>query len=84
MSSTLILCKSKTMPLTKSCPECYAIVNVKKSVCDCGHCFVLKRKVSHDTARKSNRIAMKCKRALETTVHMANQRTVESPSDTIG
>ena len=54
------------MPLTKSCPECQTVVNVKKSVCDCGHCFVLKRKVSYDTARKSKRIAMKCKRALET------------------
>ena len=62
------------MPLTKSCPECCAIVNVKKSVCDCGHCFVLKRKVSQDTARKSQRIAKKCKRALENVVEAMNRR----------
>ena len=41
------------MPFSKSCPECHIAVNVKKSVCDCGHCFVLKRKVSYDSARKS-------------------------------
>ena len=37
--------------LTKVCPECSVSVNVKKSVCDCGHTFVLKRKVSIDATR---------------------------------
>ena len=32
------LCWHKKMPLTKSC---HTVVNVEKSVCDCGHCFVL-------------------------------------------
>ena len=32
------MCYHKDIPLTKSCPECQAVVNVKKSVCDCGHC----------------------------------------------
>ena len=81
------------MPLSKSCPECHTVVNVKKSG-DCGHCFVLKCKVSCDTARKSKRIAMKCKRALEPlveTIHrqeqsralMAKKRSLESAAETI-
>ena len=51
-------------------------MNVKKSVCDCGHCFVLKHKVSLDAARKRQRIAKKCKRASETTcmVEMVNRQ----------
>ena len=53
MSSTFSVGVRK-MPLTKSCPECHTVVNVKKSVCDCGHCFVLKCKVSCDTARESS------------------------------
>ena len=51
--------------LTKVCPECGTSINVKKSACSCGHSFVLKRKVSHDTTRKSKRIAMRSMRALE-------------------
>ena len=34
--------------LTKVCPECSVSVNVKKSVCNCGHAFVLKHQVSID------------------------------------
>ena len=36
--------------LTKVCPdsECSVSMNVKKSVCNCGHAFVLNRKVSID------------------------------------
>ena len=55
---------------------------------------MLKRKVSYDTARKSKRIAMKCKRALETVVetrkrleharvYVDSQRSLESPTETI-
>ena len=62
------------MPLSKSCPECHTVVHVRKSVCDCGHCFVLKSKISHDTTRKSKRIAMKCKRELETVVETMNRQ----------
>ena len=80
--------------LSKSCPQCLANVNVKKSVCDCGHCFVLKRNVSLNKPRKSQRIANRYKRALESpaqTMHrqeqnrasMAQKRALESPSDTL-
>ena len=31
----------KMPALSKTCPECNVNVNVRKSVCDCGHCFVL-------------------------------------------
>ena len=49
---------------TKVCTQCCAIVNVKDSICVCGHSFVLKRKALV-RATKSKRIAMKRKRALE-------------------
>ena len=48
------------MPLTKVCEQCSTSVNVKKSVCVCGHTFAK----SHVT-RQSKRIAMKRKRAVE-------------------
>ena len=62
-------------------------------MCDCGHCFVLKRKVSVNTARKSVRIAMRNKRTLETIdetmyrhgqnrASMAKKRALEHPSET--
>ena len=62
-------------------------------VCDCGHSFA-KPKISFSAARKSNRMAMKCKRTLETAVetmyrkdrnraNMANKRVLESPSETM-
>ena len=58
----------KMPALSKTCPECNSSLHVRKSVCDCGHCFVLKRsKVLSNTARKSLRIAMRHKRTLETT-----------------
>ena len=47
------------------CPDCSVSVNVKKSVCDCGHAFVLKRKSPLIQLEKSKRIAMRCKRASE-------------------
>ena len=38
-------------------------------VCDCGHAFVLKHKVSIDATRKSKRIVMICKRASESPIN---------------
>ena len=49
---------------------CCVILNVKKSVRECGHCFVLKHKDSLDAIRKSQRIAKLSKRALETIAEM--------------
>ena len=57
------------MPLTKQCLKCDAIVNLRQSVCKCGNCFILKKKaacVNVNSRRKSKRIAMQSKRALET------------------
>ena len=54
-------------------------------MCDCGHCFVLKCKVS---GRKSARIAMRSKRALQTigeimcTSDMAKKRALETTTET--
>ena len=61
-------------------------------MCDCGHCFVLKHKVSADSARKSQRIAIRSKRALDTVhdvmcgqeqnrANMAHRRALGSLSD---
>lgn len=49
------------MPLTKVCPRCSSLVNVRKAACFCGHVFIIKSVAT----RKSRRLAMKCKRALE-------------------
>ena len=52
------------MPPSKTCPKCSAIVHIRKSACECGHCFSLKRKAPSVTM-KSKRMAMRCKRTLE-------------------
>ena len=49
----------------KVCPKCRGSVNVKRTACECGHFFAIKGKMSHDAVRKSKRVAMRCKRALE-------------------
>ena len=54
--------------LAINCPKCSASVNVRKTVCECGHNFALKPKFSIDATRKSKRIAMRCKQALEVQV----------------
>ena len=81
-----------TMPnLTKVCPECGTSVNVKKSACSCGHSFVLKRKVSHNTTRKSKRIAMRALESLSKTIatreqdraYTAKKRSLETPDETM-
>ena len=90
--SFVCLMPLKMPPLSKTCPKCGANMNVRKNVCDCGDCFVLKRKVSVNTARKSVRIAMRNKRTLDTIdettyrqgqnqVSMAKKRTLEHPSE---
>ena len=52
----------------KVCLKCSALVNVKLSVCACGHCFAMKRKA----VMKSKKVVMKCLRALE--VRQINDR----------
>ena len=80
--------------LTKACPECCKTVNVKKTVCNCGHSFALKPKVSLDKTRKSKRIAMRCNRALESPSktmtrreqvrsYTAKKRALENQSETM-
>ena len=49
------------MPLTKVCPRCSTPVHVRKAACLCGHVFIIKLVAT----RKSRRLAMKCKRALD-------------------
>ena len=60
---------SKKMPLTRICPICYGSVNIKKSVCECGHYFAMrmsrKNSINAKSVRKSKRIAMQSKKALE-------------------
>ena len=67
----------KRMPLTKVCPECCTNVNLRKSVCECGHCFTLKRKASVNATslRKSKRIAKQVKRASESAYEIIIRQT---------
>ena len=51
------------MPPVKQCPKCGLMVPIKKSVCVCGHSFKTKPLVY--STRKSKRIAMQQKRALQ-------------------
>ena len=79
------------MPPVKQCPKCGSSVAIRKSVCVCGHSF--KRNPPVYT-RKSNRLAMQQKRALETeeqsiqrkiadkTYH-SNKRDVEAHNETL-
>ena len=79
--------------LLKSCPECNTNVHARKSMCDCGYSFALKCRTSSDTVRKSMRIAMKTKRALETddaryrkdqnAANVAKKRVIESSKETM-
>ena len=61
---------------------------------NCGHSFALKCNVSIDTARKSARVAMRCKRALEIIhqtmsrqeqfrAYITRKRSLESPIETM-
>ena len=60
LDSGLVSCLSTfiRMPLTKECTLCGATVNVKKSVCGCGHIVTLKRKAVA-TGTRSKKVAMK-------------------------
>ena len=80
--------------LMKACPKYCENVNVKKSVCDCGHTFVLKRKASINAIRKSKRIAMRSEQALESLskslyrleqnrANMTKKTALESPDETM-
>ena len=63
--------------LTKTCPECHAFVHIRKSVCKCGHCFVLKFQLI-DTGRKSARIAMRSTHILLQLLHTTYTHTHHS------
>ena len=68
------------MPPIKVCPECCSVVNYKKCVCECGHCFTLSRKRSNNapSQRKSKRIAMQSKRASESACETTLRQTKEN------
>ena len=81
--SFLLVCYSVTkrrMPLIKVCPECCLVVNYKKCVCECGHCFTLSRKRSNNvpSQRKSKRIAMQSKKASESACETTLRQTKEN------
>ena len=76
----------------KQCPECGSKIAIKKSVCVCGHSF--KRKPPVYTTRKSKRVAIQQKRALETEkqslqrkqadrVYQSNKRAMETHDETL-
>ena len=67
------------MPLSKVCAHCSASVNVRKSVCACGHVFSSK-KSSPSAARKSKRVAVGIRKSLESDVETAARKTKDSVS----
>ena len=48
------------MRLRKVCPQCSTVIHARRSICECGHAFTLKRE-----ARITASSPAKCKRALE-------------------
>ena len=48
------------MRLRKACPQCSTVIHARRSVCECGHAFTLKRE-----ARITASSPAKRKRALE-------------------
>ena len=48
------------MRLIKVCPQCSTVIHTRRSICECGHAFTLKRE-----ARNTASTPTKCKRALE-------------------
>lgn len=67
--------------LMKGCPNCYANVHVRKSSCECGHYFgEVGGKLGYDSARKSERIAGRNRRAsatIEETSYRREQSRVQ-------
>ena len=41
---------NRSMRLRKVCPQCNTVVHAKRSVCDCGHAFTLKKRKAQCTA----------------------------------
>ena len=48
------------MRLKKVCPQCSAVIHARRSVCECGHAFTLKREARNTASSPEKR-----KRALE-------------------
>ena len=77
------------MRLRKVCPQCSIVIHVRRSVCECGHAFTLKRE-----ARITASSPAKSKRALESLentlrrqdsnrTHMASMRASETQEQTL-
>ena len=61
------------MRLRKVCPQCSTVIHARRSVCECGHAFTLKRE-AHITASSP----AKSKRALESLEDTCTLRRQES------
>ena len=57
------------MPLTKVCPQCSAVINIRKSVCVCGHSFNTRKQKSP------------CERKTTMSVRKAEKRTAAIPTE---
>ena len=55
---------NRSMRLRKVCPQSNTVVHVKRSVCDCGHAFALKKRKARCTAVGEPENAMKRRKAL--------------------
>ena len=77
------------MRLRKVCPQCSTVMHARRSICECGHAFTLKRE-----ARNTASSPAKCKRALESLedtlrrqennrIRMASMRSSETQEQTL-
>ena len=74
---------NRSMRLRKVCPQCNTTVHVKRSVCDCGHAFTLKKRKAPYTAVGEPVNTMKCRNALlseETLLVMKQRDEVSEPT----
>ena len=72
------------MRLRKVCPQCSTVIHARRSICECGHAFTLKRE-AHNTASSpaKRKIALESledtlRRQENNRIRMASMRTSET------
>ena len=65
------------MRLRKVCPQCSTVIHARRSVCECGHAFTLKReaRITASSMRASETLHVKLHKRRKNKEAMANART---------
>ena len=77
------------MRLRKVCPQCSTVIHVRRSICECGHAFTLKREARNTASSPAKR--KKALESLEDTlrrqennrIRMASMRSSETQEQTL-